>query len=207
LKKALVIVDMQNDFMPGGALGVHDADQIISVINHLILKFSLVVASLDWHPADHVSFASSHPGKKIGDTVQVKGFEQVLWPIHCVRETFGAQIVSQLHQEKIAHYFHKGTDRDIDSYSAFFDNARLKSTKLGEYLKEQHVDTVYLVGVATDYCVLYSALDAIDLGFSVYVIADACRAINLHPHDEEHALQAIAAKGGTIITSGFLMAM
>ncbi len=197
--KALIIVDMQNDFMPGGALGVPGADKIVDLINSLMTQFPLVVASQDWHPSDHVSFASSHPGKKPGDVIKVQAQDQVLWPVHCVRDTFGAELVNGLNKKQIAKFFHKGTDKNIDSYSSFFDNARLKSTGLGEYLKSQNVTDVYLVGVATDYCILYSAFDAIDLGFSVSVIAPACKPINLDPKDEERAFAAISAKGGKIL--------
>jgi nicotinamidase/pyrazinamidase len=196
--KALIIVDMENDFMPGGALGVKGADALIPIINDLMPKFPLVVSCQDFHPSDHVSFAASHPGKKEGDHIQVNGFDQVLWPVHCVRDTSGARMVNGLHKEKIAQFFHKGIDKNIDSYSVFFDNARLRATGLANYLK---AEDVYLAGVATDYCILYSSLDAIELGFSVHVIIDACRPINLKPHDEERAIQAIAAKGGKIISS------
>jgi len=199
--KALVIVDMQNDFMPDGALGVPKADEIISIINRLIPKFSLVLATQDWHPADHVSFASNHSGKKIGDCIRVAENEQILWPVHCVRGTHGAELVSSLEKPNIASYFYKGTDKNIDSYSAFFDNAHHKSTGLGDYLKSRGIHEVYLAGVATEYCVLYSAMDAIDLGFTVYVIANACRPINLDPRDEESALKTMAAKGVKIIRS------
>ncbi len=199
--KALLIVDMQNDFMPQGALGVAHADELIQVINSLIPKFKLVIASLDWHPEDHVSFAANHRGKKVGETIEVDGQEQILWPIHCVKDTFGAQLVHGLNKEGIHKNIYKGVDKKIDSYSAFFDNRRLNETGLGKYLKDHKVTDIYLAGVATDYCVLYSAFDAIDLGFSVHLITDACKAINLHPKDEEHAWEAIAAKGGSIVHS------
>lgn len=203
--KALVIVDMENDFMPGGALGVKGADEIIPIINALMLKFPLVVMTQDLHPPDHISFAASHPGKKPGDYIKIKGKDQALWPVHCVRNTPGAEVVSGLNKDKIASFFYKGTDKTIDSYSAFFDNAHLKSTGLGDYLKSRGVTEVYLVGVATDYCVLYSSLDAIDLGFAVTVIIDACRPINLQPDDEQRAIEAIVAKGGKIMTSKELL--
>jgi nicotinamidase/pyrazinamidase len=199
--RALLIVDMQMDFMPDGALAVPHADQIISIINTLIPKFSLVVASQDWHPYDHVSFAENHPGKKVGDIVSVKGKTQVLWPVHCVRTTKGADLIEGLHKSAIASYFYKGTEKNIDGYSAFYDNARLKSTGLGDYLRSRGVNEIYIAGVATDYCVLYSTLDAIDLGFSVCVVKDACRAINLHPEDEKNALASMALKGARILTS------
>ncbi len=199
--KTLVVVDMQNDFLPGGALGVKGGDEIVPIINALIPKFDLIVATLDWHPPDHMSFASQHSGKKIGDVVKVKGVEQILWPDHCIQGTHGAEIVSTLKRDKIAKYFYKGTDKYINSFSAFFDNARRQSTGLEDYLKSKHVREIHLAGLATDYCVLYSALDAADLGFSVTVIMDACRAINLKPHDEELAFAAIAARGGKLVSS------
>ncbi len=197
--KALLIVDIENDFMPGQALGVKGADELIPIINELIPKFSLVVAALDWHPENHCSFAATHPGKKVGDEITIQGMKQHLWPIHCVQNTFGSQFPPAFDHEKIAAIFHKGTDPQIDSYSAFFDNAHKRSTGLSEYLKKHHVKEVTLVGIATDYCVLYSALDAIDQGFQVTIIKAACRGINLHPHDVQNALAAIAAKGGKII--------
>lgn len=199
--KALVIVDMQNDFMPGGALGVSHADEIVPLINDLATRFPLSVATLDWHPENHCSFAANHPGKKPGDSVIVKGIEQILWPVHCVRSSLGAELVAALNKKSIAEYFYKGTDPWIDSYSAFFDNARLQSTGLGDYLKTRTVSEVFLVGVATDYCVLYSAFDAVDLGFNVVVISDACRSINLHSGDEKKAFEAMVAKGVKIQTS------
>ncbi len=198
--KALIIVDMQNDFMPGGALGVADADQLVSVINSIIPKFNLVIASQDWHPKDHVSFASNHPGKKPGDRIKVDHHDQILWPIHCVRNTHGAELVTGLDKANITSSFYKGSDKNIDSYSVFFDNARRKSTGLGDYLRSRGVTDVYFVGVATEYCVLYSTLDGIDLGFSVYVIADACKPINLSVQDEERALEMMRAKGAKVIT-------
>lgn len=197
----LLIVDMQNDFMPGGALAVPQADQLVAIINPLIVRFELVVATQDWHGPDHLSFAVNHPGKKVGDIVKVGGVDQILWPVHCVRNTKGAELISTLNKEKISCFFYKGTDRLIDSYSAFFDNARQKSTGLNDFLKTHDVTEIYIVGVATDYCVLYSTLDAIDLGFTVTVIKDACRPINLHPSDEDHAFATMAAKGARLVTS------
>jgi nicotinamidase/pyrazinamidase len=199
--KALVIVDMQNDFMPDGALGVPKADEIVPIINKLIPKFPLVVATLDWHPEDHVSFVSTHAGKKAGDHVRVGKMDQILWPVHCVQSTHGAELVASLDKSNLASLFYKGTDKEIDSYSAFHDNARRKSTGLGGYLRSRDIHEIYLVGLTTEYCVLYSAMDAIDLGYSVYVIADACRPINLVASDEERSLQAMAAKGVKIIKS------
>ena len=204
MKRALILVDLQNDFLPGGALGIAGADAIIPVINQLIPHFPLVVATQDWHPSDHVSFASNHPGKKVGDRIEIEGVEQILWPVHCVRNSLGAELSSALNQERIESFFFKGTDQMIDSYSAFFDNARRKSTGLADYLKSREVTSVYLAGLATDYCVLYSALDALYLGFQTTVISDACRAINLRPQDEELALAAVIARGGQVVSSQFI---
>jgi nicotinamidase/pyrazinamidase len=203
--KALLVVDMQNDFMPGGALGVPGANEIVPLINRLMESFTLVVATQDWHPPDHTSFAPNHPGKKVGDIVMVKGIEQILWPVHCVRNTLGAELVEGLNKDPIASIFYKGTDRWIDSYSAFFDNARRKSTGLGDYLESRQVKEFTLVGVATDYCVLYSTIDALDLGFSVTVVQDACRGINLMPGDVDAAFGTMAEKGARIISSRELL--
>ncbi len=195
---ALVVVDMQNDFMPGGALAVARASEIVPLINEKMALFSLVVATLDWHPPDHASFISAHPSHQLADEVIVEGTLQLLWPVHCVRNTWGSELISSLHKEKISAFFYKGTDPQIDSYSAFFDNAHQKSTGLADYLKSRQISTLYFAGVATDYCVLYSALDALHLGFKVVVLKEACRGINLHPHDVEKALSKIQEAGGRI---------
>lgn len=197
--KVLLLVDLQNDFMPGGALGVPKGDEIIPLINTLIPQFPLVVSTQDWHPENHCSFASSHPGKKLGDIIKIGGLEQTLWPIHCVRNTKGAELVSSLDKTSISANFYKGTDPMIDSYSAFFDNARKKSTGLGEFLQSRGATDIYIAGLATDYCVLYSALDALDLGFKVHVVTNACRGINLHPGDVDKAYAAITARGGKLV--------
>jgi len=202
--RALIIVDMQNDFMPNGPLGVSGANVLIPVINQLIPQFPLVIASQDWHPANHVSFADNHPGKKIGDIIEVAGYSQVLWPVHCVQNTVGAEIVPGLATKGIQAYFHKGTDPKVDSYSAFFDNARQRSTGLEDYLRSHKVTETYFVGVATDYCVLYSVFDAVDLGFSATMVLDACAGIDLNKGDVEKSLLAISAIGGKIIQSDAL---
>lgn len=196
---------MQRDFMPGGALGVAKADEISPILNSLMPKFPLVVATQDWHPIDHVSFAANHPGKKVGDIVTVKGTLQILWPVHCVCNTFGAEIVSFLNREPIASFFYKGTDKWIDSYSAFFDNARQKATGLEEYLKTAGVKELYIAGVATDYCVLYSTIDAVDLGFSVTVVADCCRGIDLEKGDVDAAFATMQEKGAKIVTGPLVL--
>lgn len=188
--KALIIVDMQNDFMPGGPLGVPGADEIVSLINALMPRFDVVVAAQDWHPKDHVSFTVTHP--------------EALWPVHCVQKSFGAALVSGLDVSKVSRVIQKGTDREIDSYSTFFDNAHRKKTELADYLFSKGVDAIYLVGVATDYCVYYSALDALDLGFEVFVIQDACRGIDLKEGDIDRSLQILQEKGVHIVSSDAL---
>lgn len=199
--KALLVVDMQNDFMPGGALEIPRADEITLLINGLMEHFSLVVATQDWHPKNHMSFASNHPGAKEGETIDIKGASQVLWPSHCVQNSPGAELVSALDRRKIDQTFHKGTDQWIDSYSAFFDNAHRKKTGLAAYLFDKDVDEIYLAGVATDYCVYFSALDALELGFKVSVIVDACLGIDLKQGDVDRALGDLKKRGVRIVTS------
>ena len=176
--KALLIVDIQNDFLPEGALAVPQGDQIIAVINRLQEHFPLVVATQDWHPADHSSFASSHAGRKAFEHIQLLGMDQVLWPDHCVQGSFGAALHESLSTDAVEAIFRKGMDAWIDSYSAFFDNGHQKSTGLADYLKGKGVTEVYISGLAADFCVAYSALDALDSGFQTWVIEDATRPID-----------------------------
>ncbi|MDD5168387.1 MAG: bifunctional nicotinamidase/pyrazinamidase [Syntrophales bacterium] len=199
--KVLLLVDIQNDFCPGGALPVKDGDKIVHIINQLQNYFDLVVATKDWHPKDHGSFASNHKGKKAGEIVDLNGIPQILWPPHCEQNTPGAEFKETLETQKIQAVFFKGTDKNIDSYSTFFDNARLKSTGLADYLRSNSVDEVYIAGLATDYCVKFSALDANALNFKTYVIEDACKGVNLTPGDEEKALEGMRSHGITIIQS------
>src|ERR1700733_2991807 len=195
MKKAFLVVDIQNDFLPGGSLAVHEGNHVIPLINQLVKKdFDIIVASKDWHPSDHSSFAENH-GKKPGEKIQLKGLEQILWPVHCVQDTIGAEFASDLDISQFEKIFFKGTDRDIDSYSAFFDNGFLKSTCLGEYLKSKKVTDIYIAGLTTDYCVKFSVLDAIQLGFKVHVILDACRAVNLKLGDSEKAVDEMEEAG------------
>jgi len=195
LLKALIIVDVQNDFCTGGALAVKEGEQVISVINALQRGFDLVVATQDWHPPDHQSFASQHPGKSVGDFATVSGIEQILWPDHCVQGKSGAEFVKSLNMRGVREIFRKGTERELDSYSGFFDNQKRRATGLGAYLKEHAVKGVYIVGLATDYCVKFTALDATDLGFKTHVIKDACRGVDLNPGDSEKALGEMRAHG------------
>jgi len=199
--KALIITDIQNDFCPGGALAIREGDKLVPLINQLQQRFDLVVATQDWHPAGHGSFAANHQGKKIGEVIDLNGLPQILWSMHCVENTPGADFHPRLDRRRIARVFHKGADPVIDSYSAFFDNGHRKATGLGEYLKERGVDEVYLCGLATDYCVKFSALDAVDLDFKTCVIEDACRGVNLQPDDVERAIGEMRAKGVKVLSA------
>jgi len=198
MKKALIVVDIQNDFLPGGRLAVPDGDKIIPKVNDLIKKFDLVIATQDWHPVNHISFAENHKGKKPGDKITVEGVEQILWPSHCVQNTFGAEFAKDLLKDKFTAVIRKGTDPMIDSYSGFFDNARKKDTGLDDLLKSLNVSEVYIVGLATDYCVKFTALDAVSLGYKTHVIREACMGVNLKPNDTENALNELK-KAGVII--------
>jgi len=175
---ALIIVDMQNDFLPGGALAVAGGDEIIPVINRLSKQYDLVVATQDWHPRNHGSFASRHQGAKLFDLSKLAGLPQVLWPDHCVQGTFGAEFSEMLDQERVEAIFRKGLNPEIDSYSAFFDNVRLKSTGLDGYLKGRGVSEVHICGLAADYCVWYTAKDALSLGFDAVILQEAVKAID-----------------------------
>ncbi|WP_248795778.1 bifunctional nicotinamidase/pyrazinamidase [Pseudomonas sp. MWU13-2105] len=176
---ALVVIDMQNDFIPGGQLAVQGGDEIVPLINRLGARFRNVVIAQDWHPAGHVSFASSHPGRAPFDSVQLPYGAQTLWPDHCVQGSHGARLHADLDLPHAQLIVRKGCNRDIDSYSAFVEADRRTPTGLAGYLKERGIDSVYLVGLALDYCVAWSALDARAAGFSTALIVDACRAIDL----------------------------
>ncbi|MCL5098665.1 MAG: bifunctional nicotinamidase/pyrazinamidase [Candidatus Omnitrophica bacterium] len=199
-KTALIIVDVQNDFVPGGALAVRGGDEVIPVVNRQKSRFDLLVATQDWHPPDHGSFASNHPGKKVGDVIDLNGLAQVLWPDHCVQGTPGAELVPTLDRRAIARVFQKGTDPALDSYSAFFDNGHRKATGLGDYLKEQGVTDVYVCGLATDYCVKFTALDSQKLGFHTHLLIEACRGINLEPGDVARAIDQMEETGVLIVS-------
>lgn len=199
--KALILVDLQNDFCAGGALEVAEGNQVIPIANSLLSQFDLVIATQDWHPANHGSFAAMHPWRKPGAVIELNGLPQVLWPIHCVQESFGAEFVKELDATKISKVFVKGTDPGIDSYSGFFDNGHRKSTGLGEYLKEQGVTELYVLGLATDYCVKFTVLDGLELGYKVNLVEDACRGVNLQAGDVALAIVEMAGKGATILHS------
>lgn len=194
-QSALILVDLQYDFCPGGSLAVPDGDALIALANQLQPYFTYVVATQDWHPHDHKSFASNHEGSAVGEMIHLNGLPQVLWPDHCVQASSGAALHADLKIEAIDKIIYKGVDKEIDSYSAFFDNAHLRSTGLAEYLQALDVQDVYIMGLATDYCVKYTCLDAANLGFNVHIIEDACRGINLQAQDVERAFHEMYAAG------------
>lgn len=195
--KALIIIDVQYDFLPGGALAVNHGDEIVHKINELQTQYDLVVATQDWHPRGHKSFYTSHPGKEPFEEIKLNGLDQVLWPEHCIQGTKGAEFVSGLSTNAIEAIFRKGMDKEIDSYSGFFDNGRKKSTGMGDYLKGRGVTEVAVCGVAADYCVYYTANDALDLGFKSSIIAGASKPIDLERYDR--VKKDFISKGGTII--------
>jgi nicotinamidase/pyrazinamidase len=202
--KALIIVDLQNDFLPGGALPVPHGDEVIPVANELQRRFELVLATQDWHPPDHGSFAANHSGKKPGDRIMLDGIEQILWPVHCVQHTHGAEFAPSFDTSRIAHVFHKGVERNIDSYSTFFDNAHRRHTGLADYLEKHGIKDIYLMGLAVDYCVKYSVLDARKLGLNTHVIVDGCRGIELEPGDVDRALEEMKRAGVVLLQNSDL---
>lgn len=175
----LLVIDVQNDFCAGGALAVPDADAVVPVINRLAERFEHVVLTQDWHPADHQSFAANHPGRQPFDSIALAYGEQTLWPVHCVQGTAGAAFHPQLALTKAELVLRKGYRSAIDSYSAFYENDRRTPTGLAGYLRERGIRRLFLVGLATDYCVLYSALDARREGFEAVLLLDACRGLDL----------------------------
>lgn len=199
---ALILVDIQNDFLTGGSLAVPLGDEIILLINELQSAFQLIVATQDWHPSNHKSFASNHTDKVPFDKVMLHGMEQVLWPDHCVKGSHGAEFHPDLDMNNVEAIFRKGMDSDIDSYSGFFDNGHKKSTGLAGYLREKKVNRVYVCGLAADYCVSYTARDALKENFETYIIEDATRAIE--PTGFEKMKDEILSTGGQIIQSNML---
>ncbi|RYZ48703.1 MAG: bifunctional nicotinamidase/pyrazinamidase [Chitinophagaceae bacterium] len=196
---ALLLIDIQNDFLPGGALAVTDGDQIIPVVNALQNRFDLVVATQDWHPAAHKSFASAHPGKNVFEQIDLDGLPQVLWPDHCVQGTTGAELSPAVDWKRTEAIFRKGTNPEIDSYSGFYDNGHRKKTGLADYLKGRGVTTVFLAGLAADYCVYFSGKDALAEGFNVVLIEDATKAIDEEGYQK--ARKDLLEKGGRILHS------
>lgn len=197
--RALIIVDYQIDFLPGSPLGVPGGDEIVEPVNRLIRDADLVVATQDWHPANHGSFASNHAGKSPFEVVDWNGSVQTLWPDHCVQGSKGAELAGSLDWNRVEAVIRKGTDPGIDSYSAFYDNGHLRSTGLAGYLRERATDEVVVVGLATDYCVKFTALDAKECGFSTTVVTEASRGVGLNEGDIEAAYEEMANAGIQVV--------
>ena len=191
--KALVIIDVQNDFLINGSLEVSSGNDVIEPINEIIKSYTLVVATKDWHPLDHVSFVSNHPGKKIGDVVKVNNLDQVLWPEHCVQESKGSDFPTTLNFEAINKIIYKGINSLIDSYSGFYDNGKIRSTGLSDYLIAKNFTSIDYVGLATEYCVKFTVLDSIVEGFKTSVILNGIKGINLE--ESSKALKEMKSKG------------
>jgi nicotinamidase/pyrazinamidase len=194
LAHALIVIDVQNSFMPGGELAVPAGNEVVPIINQLAQRFSNVILTQDWHPAGHVSFASSHAGRKPFDTTTLGYGEQVLWPDHCIQNTAGAALHRDLTIPHAQLIIRKGYHSGVDSYSAFLEADRKTQTGLRGYLQTRAIDTVYLVGLATDFCVAWSALDARAAGFTTYLVEDACRAIDMNG--------SLAAAWQSLLTAG-----
>jgi nicotinamidase/pyrazinamidase len=203
--KALLIIDVQYDFLPGGALAVDEGDRIIPIINLLQNEFEFIVGTQDWHPANHMSFAANHQGKNPGDFIQLGNVEQVLWPVHCTQGSKGAEFHEDLDRTKWKKVFKKGTNPFVDSYSGFFDNDRRENTGLGPYLKDHEIDEVFVTGLATDFCVKYTVLDAIKEGFETTLIKDATRAVNLLAHDFDTAIKDMTKAGAEVVHSNQIL--
>lgn len=214
--KALILVDIQNDFCPGtlweyhentevrkdGALAVKDGDEVVEVANTLMSEedFDVVVATQDWHPEDHGSFASVQ-GTELFTLGELNGLPQVWWPDHCIQDSDGSDFHDDLDIKPIAAIFRKGMDRSVDSYSGFFDNGKRNSTGMSEYLKGLGITDVYIMGLATDYCVKFTALDAVELGFNTYLVFDGCRGVNMKPEDSQLAINEMRKNGVRVVSS------
>ena len=199
--KTLILVDIQNDFCPGGALAVSEGNAVVTIANQLMPKFELVVATQDWHPVNHKSFASQNEDLTIGDVFELNGLPQIVWPDHCVQNTHGSEFVSDLNRDLITKVFPKGTDPEVDSYSGFFDNDHRGATGLAAYLKDKNVTEVFVMGLATDYCVKFTALDAVQLGFKTKLVLDGCRGVELNAGDIEKAIEEMKHAGVEIVRS------
>lgn len=203
--KALLLVDLQNDFLPGGAIPVPQGDAVLPLVNQLQGSFKLVVATQDWHPPNHKSFAANHPGRTPGEVVVLKKVPHRLWPVHCVQTTRGSELTPGLMLNRVNRVFRRGTDPEIDGYSAFFDNGHARATGLSDYLRDKRVTEVYVAGLGTEYCVKATVLDAVGLGLKTFVIEDACRGLNLKPDDARNALDEMKQAGAGVIHSRELL--
>ena len=195
--KALIIVDLQYDFLPGGSLAVTKGDEIIPIINQIQKDYDLIVATQDWHPGNHQSFASEHPDHAVYDEIDLHGLQQILWPEHCVQGTVGAELARDLDNRRIEIIFRKGMDPTVDSYSAFFDNGKRKDLGLAAYLKYKKVTQVHVCGLAADFCVYYTAMDALSEGFKTSIISKATKPIDKGAFMEKKNL--FIRQGGTLI--------
>jgi nicotinamidase/pyrazinamidase len=204
---ALLLIDLQNDFLPGGAVPVPHGEAVLPFANQLQGAFKLVAATQDWHPSNHKSFASAHPGRKPGDTTHLKKTPQLLWPTHCVQNTRGAELAPALMLNRVNKVFRKGTDADIDGYSAFFDSGHARATGLHEYLQDKRVTEIYVLGLGTEVCVKATALDALALGFKTFLIEDACRGFNLKLDEMKADIEELRKAGVILIQSRSLLAM
>lgn len=196
---ALIVVDVQNDFLPGGSLAVPNGNEVVAPINDLMHHYDLVIATQDWHPANHGSFASQYSGRSVGEQVQLDGLTQILWPDHCVQGTAGAEFAPQLAALKFQRVVRKGLDVKVDSYSGFFDNGQRHATELESILRQANTSRVDVVGLATDYCVKFTALDAQSLGFQTRVLVEACRGVNLNPGDIDTAISEMRTAGVEVV--------
>lgn len=198
--KALLIVDVQNDFCPGGKLAVPDGDAVVPVINTLINRFDIIIQTQDWHPSNHSSFASNHEDMEPYSTIELDYGTQVLWPDHCIQGSKGAEFHPELNTKKTQVIIRKGFRKNIDSYSTFFENDQTTVTGLSGYLRERDIKEVYTTGLASDFCVKWSVLDGIDEGFKMYLVEDAVRGIDLNG-SLQNALAEMREKGALLITS------
>jgi nicotinamidase/pyrazinamidase len=196
---ALLVVDVQNDFCPGGALAVPDGDAVVPVINRITRTFPIVVATQDWHPKRHISFASRHEGKNPFEVIEIQGTEQMLWPDHCVEGTPGADFHPELDATAVRFVLRKGANREVDSYSAFVENDRRTTTGLAGLLRELCVERIFVSGLATDVCVRATALDGRGAGFQVALLEDACRPVDVPPGNLHRALEEMRGRGVLIL--------
>ena len=196
--KTLLLIDIQNDFLPGGALAVPEGDLIIPIVNELMPQFDLIVATQDWHPARHASFAANHAGRAVYESIDLDGLPQTLWPVHCVQNTGGALFAPGLQTRRIARVFPQGLNARIDSYSGVFDNGHRASTGMADWVRGQGTSEVWVAGLATDYCVKFTVLDALAEGFTMHVLTNACRGVNLVAGDCDRALAEMASHGAVL---------
>ncbi|MBC8943800.1 MULTISPECIES: bifunctional nicotinamidase/pyrazinamidase [Xenorhabdus] len=201
MKTALLLIDLQNDFCTGGTLAVRESEEVIEMANKAIELCQqhniTIIATQDWHPSDHMSFAINS-GQPVGELGELNGIPQIWWPVHCVQGQLGADFHPALNQSAIQKIFHKGENSQIDSYSAFFDNDHKNATRLHSWLSEQHINRLLILGIATDYCVKFTVLDALEHGYETYVIVEGCRGVNIQADDSQRAIEEMSAKGARL---------